>query len=36
MLDWLEPVITVGVRMGLILGVAFLLAIRVRPLCLRY
>lgn len=36
MFDWLEPVFTLVTRLALVLGVAFLLALRFRPLYLRY
>ena len=36
MLEWLEPVFIVVTRVALVSGVAFLLALRLRPLYLRY
>ena len=36
MLEWLEPVFIVVLRVALFLGVASLLALRLRPLYLRY
>ena len=36
MLEWLEPVFIFVTRVAMVIGVAFLLALRLRPLYLRY
>ncbi len=36
MLEWLEPVFIFVTRLAMVIGVVFLLALRLRPLYLRY